>query len=113
EIPHRHLSTLTHHDLPQHARAEGLDLDVGLVGLDLGDDITALHGVALFLDPLDDLAGLHGVGQLRHDDLGDHAQTLRMAARMVAVSMGRSVRGSTISTEMPSLSSSSATSRAR
>ena len=32
---------------------------------------------------------------------------------MVSVSIGRRVRGSTISTEIPSLASSSATSRAR
>src|SRR5262249_59256713 len=132
---------------------------------------------------LDDLAALHGVGELRHQDLGDHApQTFRIAAAifafegvlsrsrffaygigafspvtrstgasrsskafsvmnaaisdpmpakpapasrttarwvfrtepmMVSESIGRSVRGSTISMEMPSFSSSSATSRAR
>ena len=38
---------------------------------------------------------------------------LRTESRIVAVSSGRSVRGSTISTEMPSLASSSAASSAR
>src|SRR6266542_4220258 len=67
------------------AGAEGLELHIRLVGLDLGDDVTALDRVALLLDPLDDLAGLHGLGELGHQDLGDHAQALRMAAAILAL----------------------------
>src|SRR6185295_11539774 len=183
QVSHRHLPALAHDDLAQHAGPEGLDLHVGLVGLDLRDHVAALDRVALLLQPLDDLAGLHRVRQLGHQDLGDHRlHTRRIAATilaldgvfsssrflaygigafspvtrsigasrsskasswisaaisepmpanpapasstiarcvlrteptMVSVSMGRSVRGSTISTEMPSLASSSAASRAR
>src|SRR3990172_2856099 len=65
--------------------AEGLDLHVGLVGLDLGDDVAALDGVAFLLQPLDDLAGLHGLAELGHQDLGDHAQTFRMASAILAL----------------------------
>src|SRR5207247_5035906 len=66
-------------------------LDVGLVGLDLREDVTALDPVALLLEPLDDLPRLHRVGQFRHDDLRDGhrqlpfaLQTRRIAAAILS-----------------------------
>jgi hypothetical protein len=83
-VPHRNLPTLSDHDLPQDASAKGLDFHVGLVRLNLRDDVTALDGIAFLLEPLDDLPRLHRVAELGHQDLGDHAQTFRMAAAILA-----------------------------
>ncbi len=68
----RSLAPGRHEDLAQDARAEGLHLHVGLVGLDLGEHVTHLDRVALRLVPLDDRALLHGGGELGEDDLRDH-----------------------------------------
>jgi hypothetical protein len=70
ERAHRGLLAGGDEDLPEHAAAERFHLHVGLVRLDLGEDVTTLHAVAFLFDPLDDLAGLHRLGELRHLDLG-------------------------------------------
>ena len=84
-VAHRHLTPLPDHDLAQNASAKGLDLHVGLVRLDLRDDVTALDSIAFLLEPLDDLPRFHRVAELGHEDLGDHAQTFRMAAAILAL----------------------------
>src|SRR3972149_3946160 len=45
-----------HDDLPEDARSERFELDVGLVRLDLGDDLPAVDAVSFLLDPLAALA---------------------------------------------------------
>ena len=57
-------------DLAQLAGGVGLDLDVGLVALDLDERFAFLDLVTLFLQPAQDLAGLHRVRQPRHLDAG-------------------------------------------
>src|SRR5207302_1250431 len=61
---------LRDHDLAQLSGGVGLDLDVGLVALDLDQRFALLDLVALFLQPAQDLAGLHRVRQPRHLDAG-------------------------------------------
>src|SRR5207247_6703363 len=56
---HRRLVAGRHEDLAQHTGAERLHLDVGLVRLHFGEDVSALDAVAFLLEPLDDLAALH------------------------------------------------------
>src|SRR5262249_40813353 len=83
-VPYRHLTSLTYHDLAEDTGAEGFDLHVGPVRLDLRDDLAAPSGLPLLLEPLDDLAGLHRFAELGHEDLGDHAQTSRIAAAILS-----------------------------
>src|SRR5216117_261937 len=60
--------------LGERALVVGLELHVGLVGLDLGDDLADRHALARMLEPLQDLALLHRVGELRHGDVDRHAR---------------------------------------
>ena len=71
-----HLSglTLRNEDLEQHAVVEGLDLEVGLVGLDLGDGLTGGDALPLLLQPLDDLPLGHRRGERGERNLGRHRQ---------------------------------------
>src|SRR5207245_3222664 len=50
----------------EHAVGLRLEVERGLVGLDLGDHLTFLDGLAALLLPFDDRALLHRVGELRH-----------------------------------------------
>ena len=61
-------------DLQQDAVVEGLDLEVRLVGLDLGDGLTGGDAVPLLLEPLDDLPLVHRRGERRELDLDGHRQ---------------------------------------
>ena len=54
------------------ALVDRLHLHGGLVGLDLGDDVAGLDGLAFLDQPLGELALLHGGRQRGHQDLGRH-----------------------------------------
>ncbi len=58
----------------QHAVVERLDLEVRLVGLDLGDGLTGGDAVPFLLEPLDDLPLRHRGGERRELHLGGHRQ---------------------------------------
>ena len=60
------------HDLEQTAGRGGFQVHRRLVGLDLGDDLAGLYGIALTLPPGDDGALGHRVDEARHADLGGH-----------------------------------------
>jgi hypothetical protein len=47
----------------------GLEIEIHLVGLDLGDRLAFLHGVARLFVPLDDLSLGHRVARFGHDQL--------------------------------------------
>jgi hypothetical protein len=55
-------------ELQQHALVLEGEVHVGLVGLDLGDEVSGRHLVALLLDPPHQHALFHGRGQLRQSD---------------------------------------------
>jgi hypothetical protein len=57
-----------HEDLAERALVDGLDLHRRLVGLDLGDDVAGLDGLAFLLQPFGEVALLHGRRQRRHQD---------------------------------------------
>jgi hypothetical protein len=57
-------------DFFQHAGDERLDVDVGLVGLDDGDDFAALDPFPRPLQPLHHLAGGHVGAQPGHEEFG-------------------------------------------
>ena len=59
-------ATFVDQDFRQHARALGLELHVGLVGLDLGQHVADIHLVSGLFQPTEDLPLLHGVTELRH-----------------------------------------------
>jgi hypothetical protein len=61
-------------DLQQHPVVEGLDLQVRLVGLDLGDRLTGGDALPLLLQPLENLPLGHRRGERRKLDLGGHRQ---------------------------------------
>ncbi len=56
-------------ELVDDAGLEDLDIDVGLVGVDDGDDVAAAHLVAGLHPPLDDRPGLHVGAEGRHAEL--------------------------------------------
>ena len=66
---------LAHRDqeLLDHAALEDLHVDVGLVGVDDGDDVAAVHLVAWLHQPLDHRAGLHVGAERRHQELTHRA----------------------------------------
>src|SRR5437870_5006902 len=57
-------------DLAQLARGVGLNLDVGLVALDLDQRLALLDLLAFLLQPAQDLAGLHRVREAWHLNVG-------------------------------------------
>src|SRR5262249_10515673 len=57
-------------ELADDPRDGGLELHVGLVRLDLGEDLAGLDAIARSLEPAQQLALLHGVGELGHRHLG-------------------------------------------
>src|SRR5262249_58998709 len=71
QSPYRRRLPGRNEDLAQNAGTERFHFDVGLVCLNLGQDVAALDPVPFLLEPLDDLAALHRVGELGHDDLRD------------------------------------------
>ena len=58
--------------LPIRPLVDRLDLHRRLVGLDLGDHVARLDGVALLLEPLGEVADLHGRRQGGHQDVDRH-----------------------------------------
>ena len=66
------LGTIGHEDLEEHAVVVGAQLHQRLVGLDLGQDVAVLEGVALLDDPARDRAALHRVGQAGHHEFVGH-----------------------------------------
>ncbi len=58
--------------LPSGALVDRLDLHGRLVGLDLGDHVAGLDGVALLLQPLGEVALLHGRRERGHQDFDRH-----------------------------------------
>ena len=60
-----------HEQLTDHAVVEDLHFHVGLVGLDDGNEITAVHGVAGLYEPLDEPALGHVGAERRH---AEHAR---------------------------------------
>ena len=63
---------LGHDDLAQHALVDRFDLHRRLVGLDLGDDVPGLNGIALVLEPFGEVSLGHGRRQCRHQDIDRH-----------------------------------------
>ena len=75
---------------------EHLDFDVGLLGVDHGDDVATVHGVAGLHPPLDDRADLHVGAERWHAELAHGQATpsrLRAAAAMTVVAAARPPRG--------------------
>ena len=70
-----------HQNFAERAVVDRLDLHGRLVGLDLGDDIAGLDGVALLLEPLGEVALLHGRRQRGHEDLNRHGGLTRQSSR--------------------------------
>jgi hypothetical protein len=68
----RHGDAFADDDLDQRALEEALDLEVGLVGLDLEEDVALGDGITLVLHPLDDGAFLHRLSQFRENDCLSH-----------------------------------------
>ena len=66
--------TLGGDDLTEDAGLEGLELNGGLVGLDLGDDVAALDGVAGGLEPAHEGAFGHVSAHLRHHHFESHVR---------------------------------------
>jgi len=60
------LGTRILEDLGDNTLLLELEVHLGLVGLDLDEDITRGDGVASLLLPSTDVSGLHGWGQSRH-----------------------------------------------
>src|SRR5205807_7833223 len=73
DLADRDCLTGVDHDV-QDALRIGLQLEAGLIGLHLGEDVALLHRVAGLLLPRDDGALLHGVGELRHVDLWHYSR---------------------------------------
>ncbi len=61
-------ASVGHINLLQHAIIKCLHFHRGLVRLDLGEDVSGFHGVALFLFPARDGSFDHRVAQLGHGD---------------------------------------------
>jgi hypothetical protein len=69
----RHRGPRFDHDLPYDPTLQGLDIHIGLVGLDLRQDIAGLDAIAFLHLPLEQPALFHGRAELRHYDFGCHA----------------------------------------
>ena len=80
-------------DAQQHALVEGLDLHVGLVGLDLEERVAPDDLVALLLEPLQDGALLGHLAGHGHADRDGHQMSPRTAAAMSAA-LGRKASSS-------------------
>jgi hypothetical protein len=76
ELTDRRVRALAEHALPEHTVGARHELHDRLVGLDLGDRLAALHGVALVLQPLHEAALLHGGGEGFHHDFRCHVAVL-------------------------------------
>ena len=61
-----------HQNLAERAFVDRLHFHGGLVGLDLGDHVAGLDGVAFLLEPLGEVALLHRGRQRGHEDFGWH-----------------------------------------
>jgi hypothetical protein len=68
------LGAFGHEDLADHALVHGLELHRGLVGLDLGEDVTGRHGVAFLDQPLGERAVFHRGREGGHQDFGGHGR---------------------------------------
>ena len=73
-------------DDPENSGARRLDLDRRLVGLDLDDELTRGHRVAVLHEPAAHLRLLHRDGELRHEHRG-HA-TRRSTAATTSSAVG-------------------------
>ena len=73
-------SAIGDQDLAQHAFVDRLDLHRCLVGLDLGDHVTGLDGLAFLLQPARQRALGHCGRKRRHQDVGGH---VRAPAQMI------------------------------
>src|SRR3989441_6128988 len=82
--PHRDSLAFGDENGQQHPRVLGLDVDVDLIGLDLGNRLTLGHGIAGAFLPLKDLALRHCVAHLGHDDFGHRRTLLPQAPRPAA-----------------------------
>ena len=72
QLPDGRRLALGEEPLAQHAVGARDELHHGLVGLDLGEHVARLHGVALVPDPLHEAPLLHGGGEGLHHDFGSH-----------------------------------------
>ena len=61
---------------------EGLDLDLGLLGVDDGDDVPPSHGVAGADEPLDEPAAVHVRAEGGHGERAHQPTTFRAARTM-------------------------------
>src|SRR5262249_3344427 len=61
-----------HTDLGQHAGVERFHFHVGLIGLNLRDDVTHLDLIPDLFEPPEDLSLLHRVTQTGHNDVNGH-----------------------------------------
>ena len=93
QLVHRHIGrAFRHHDLGEHALIDRLDLHRRLVGLDLGDHIAGLDGVALLLQPFGEIALLHRGREGGHEDVGGHLRTSVDRARRAEIGRPRPFR---------------------
>jgi hypothetical protein len=80
----RHFLPCVHHQPVEGAVIEHLDLDCALFGVDDGNDVASLDGIAWMLQPLDERAGFHVGTQHRHAEFDHRASAPLVAARAAA-----------------------------
>jgi hypothetical protein len=76
------LGAFFYKDLADHALVHGLEFHRGLVGLDLGEDVARVHGVAFLDQPFGERAVLHGGAERGHQDLGGHGRGSPFVSRV-------------------------------
>src|SRR5262249_5219256 len=87
----RNCRALGDQPLAQHAFAARGELHHGLVGFDFGEDVAALDGVALVLEPLHEAAFFHRGAQGLHEHFRRHRQaSMYMTFFTAAIVFGRS-----------------------
>ena len=78
---HRDHGARIHEDPLHDSGHEALNLDLALVGLDLGDDLAACDLLARLSSPLDEPPASMSAPRSRHDEVDHHATTARRPRR--------------------------------